>query len=73
MCGALTISIPYVNSCSCPAMGGEEAIYVYLASDAFMLMDSPRVFLPWQGKDTTVSARFCAHLQTEFHLTGRAY
>lgn len=56
MCGALTISIPYVNSCSCPAMGGKEAIYAYLASDAFMLIDSPRVFMSWQGKDTTVSA-----------------
>lgn len=54
MCGALTISIPYVNSCSCPAMGGKEAIYVDLASDAFI--DSPRVFMPWQGKGTTVSA-----------------
>lgn len=56
MCGALTISIPYVNSSSCPAMGGKEAIYAYLASDAFMLIDSPRVFMSWQGKDTTVSA-----------------
>lgn len=71
MCGALTISISPVNRYFCPGMGGKETIYT---CSVLVLIDSPLLgFMPWQGRDVTMSAQFSTHLQAEFCLTSCAY